>query len=72
MVEVKVEFPSGTTAKIAEPSIARTEVYLKGGETFTSDTYTVTVPEGKFAKVVVKCIVTEISEEEYNQAVPKE
>lgn len=72
MAEVNVAFPAEVTVGEKKPTLERKEVYLKEGETFISDTYKVTVPMGKYAKVIVKCIVHEITEDEYNAATAPE
>ena len=71
MADVNLEFPKSVQSPATHPTIKRDSHYLKGGGNFTSDKFKLTVPTGKFCRVVVKAIIQSITEEEYNKYTKK-
>lgn len=68
MGDVDVVFPQAQQVDQTEPTVEKDEVFLQGGEKYSSDKYKIDVPDGKFAQVIVKCIVKEITQEAYEKA----
>jgi len=71
MTEYEATGPTITEGQL-EPELIREVHYETAGSLDKSLRVTGTIPEGKFWKVVIKAIITEVTEEEYTNNIPQE